>query len=171
MDTKTIVLESTRLQLREAALSDAPFFYSIMNSPGWLEGIGDRGIHDLACAKIHIRDNLIQNYRKLGIGMYVVCTKDEPELPIGLCGLIKRDGLEDIDIGFAFTQESAGHGYALEAAQSVMAHGKNTLKLEKIVAITSQTNWRSARLLESLGMSFQKNIQLKPDDESIRLFF
>jgi RimJ/RimL family protein N-acetyltransferase len=108
-------------------------------------------------------------YSRLGFGLYLVELK-EPAFPIGMCGLIKRETLEDVDIGFAFLPPYWGKGYAYEAAAAVMAYGEKVLGLNRIVAITSLDNDRSAKLLEKLGLRFEKMLKLAPGSEEVKLF-
>jgi RimJ/RimL family protein N-acetyltransferase len=108
-------------------------------------------------------------YSRLGFGLYLVAIKGGGP-PIGICGLIKRDSLEDVDIGFAFLPEYWGRGYAYEAASAVMAYGGSVLGLKRIVAITSVDNDSSARLLEKLGLRFEAMVKLSNDSEEVRLF-
>jgi len=167
----TELLSTKRLVLRSAELSDDNFIYHIMNDPSWLNGIGDRGIHDLSCARLHIRDSMQQSYQDRGFGMYIVSRLEQTNVPIGLCGLIDRPGLEHIDIGYALLPQFTGQGFALEAAQAMLKHGLDTLGIEKIIAITAESNTRSALLLEKLGMHFRKMIQLPGSQEKSRLFY
>jgi len=108
-------------------------------------------------------------YSRLGFGLYLVELKEEG-VSIGLCGLIKRDSLEDVDIGFAFLPEYWGRGYAFEAASAVMEYGGRALGIRRIVAITSADNESSARLLQKLGFRFERMIKLSDDSEEVRLF-
>lgn len=172
----SLQLETERLLLRPATLDDAEFFYRIMNTEGWLEHIGDRGIRSIEDAKKHIHDNVWQSYQDRNIGMMVVCN-NTPELqsnealePIGLCGLLRRPSLEHFDIGYAFLPTAGGKGYAIEAAKSIYQYGKDTLGIDTIVAITSPENERSGRLLEKLGMRFQKEITLSDSGEKARYY-
>ena len=104
-----------------------------------------------------------------GVGLYLTALK-EGGAPIGLCGLIKRETLEDIDIGFAFLPEFWGRGYAVEAAAAVLAHGRDDLGLRRIVAITAQDNQSSIRLLEKIGLTFERLIRLSEEGPEINLF-
>lgn len=167
----TEILQTERLALREVESSDALFVYEIMTDPSWLEGIGDRGIRHIQDARDHIHNNLQKSYRDNGYGMYVITLKSQPSSAIGLCGLINRPTLDDVDIGYALFPSYAGKGYAFEAAQAVLDYGKKEFQLEKIVAITSTTNENSARLLKRLGMEFRGLITLAGDDEQTRLFY
>src|SRR5690349_10812658 len=116
------ILETQRLTLREFELDDAAFLLTLLNSPGWLKYIGDRNVRSIEDAEKYINDRLMSSYRTFGFGFYVVTAKDS-EIPMGMCGLVKRDTLEDVDIGFAFLPEYFGKGYALESASAVLKLG------------------------------------------------
>ena len=111
----------------------------------------------------------MEMYSRLGFGLYLVELKEEGE-SIGICGLIKRDFLEDVDIGFAFLPKFWGKGYAYESASAVMAYGKRAFGLNRLLAITSPDNYDSVRLLEKLGFNFESMIKLSDDSQEVRLF-
>ena len=162
------VLETDRLILRRLSLEDAEFILRLLNEPSWLQFIGDKGVRSLEDARSYILQGPLEMYSRLGFGLYLVELRNEG-LPIGMCGLIKRDSLPDVDIGFAFLPAYWAKGYAYEAASAVMAHGKE-LGLNRIVAITSPDNDSSARLLEKLGLRFEEMLQLTPGSAEVRLF-
>lgn len=163
------VLETERLILRWVSLEDAEFILGLLNEPSWLRFIGDKGVRTLEDARAYILKGPVDMYSRLGFGLYLVELK-KSVLPIGMCGLIKRDTLEDVDIGFAFLPAYWGKGYAYEAAAAVMTYGEKVLGLNRIVAITSLDNDRSAKLLEKLGLRFEKVLKLAPGSEEIKLF-
>ena len=140
-----------------------------MNEPSWLRFIGNKGVRNLEDARAYILQGPVEMYSRLGFGLYLVELK-EAGIPIGMCGLIKRDALEDVDIGFAFFPQYWGRGYAYEAASAVMAYGANQLGLKRIVAITSVDNDSSVKLLEKLGLRFERMVKLSADAEEIKLF-
>lgn len=144
------MLETPRLQLRDAALSDRSFFCKLLNDPSWLENIGDRGVRSEADAEAYIRDRLWGHHRLHGYGMYVMQIKPATA-PIGICGLVKRESLPGPDLGFALLPEHAGRGYASEAARAVLSHARSALGLDRVYAIVKRENTRSVRLLERLG--------------------
>lgn len=162
------VLETDRLIIRWLTVEDAAFIHELVNDPSWLRFIGDRGVKTLEDARNYILKGPVEMYGRLGFGLYLVELKDEG-VPIGTCGLIKRDSLKDVDIGFAFLPSFRGNGYAHEAASAVLAYGKNTLGLKRIVAIVSPGNERSIKLLEKLGFKFEQRVQLSERDE-LKLF-
>jgi [ribosomal protein S5]-alanine N-acetyltransferase len=162
-----MVIETKRLILREFNTDDAAFLLVLMNSPNWLRFIGDRGVRSSISARKYITNKLISSYQKFGFGLYLVMLK-EGEVPIGMCGLVKREMLKDVDIGFALLPEYSGKGYAIESALSVLKYGQTELKLKRIVAITMKENAASIKLLEKLGLTFEKVIQY--NGEALKLF-
>jgi len=153
------VLETDRLNLRWLSTDDAEFILELLNDASFLRFIGDKGVRTLDDARDYILNGPVDMYNRLGFGLYLTELK-ECGAPIGICGLIKRDSLEDVDIGFAFLPKFRSKGYAYESAAAVMAHGKTVLGLKRIVAITSPDNHASGRLLEKLGLRFERMIQL-----------
>lgn len=163
------VLETERLVLRRLTEEDAPFIFELVNDPAWLRFIGDRGVRTLDDARDYIVKGPVAMYSRLGFGLYLVELK-EARTPIGMCGLLKRDSLEDVDLGFAFMPQYRGRGFAHEAAAGAMAYGREVLRLKRVLAIVSVDNDGSARLLEKLGFRFERMIRLPDDAEEIRLF-
>ena len=163
------VLETERLALRWLALEDAEFVLQLVNEPSWLRFIGDKGVRNLEDARNYISKGPADMYARLGFGLYLTALK-ESGVPIGLCGLIKRDSLEDVDIGFAFLLQFWGQGFAHEAAPAVMAHGKSAFGLRRLVAITNHDNRSSIKLLEKIGFTFERMIKLSENEPEIRLF-
>jgi RimJ/RimL family protein N-acetyltransferase len=152
------VLETERLALRRLTADDTGFVYELVNEPSWIRFIGDRGVRSLEDARAYLDKGPLEMYRRFGFGLWVVELKETGEAT-GLCGLIKRDALEDVDIGFAFLPRFWRRGYALESASAVLAYGREILELDRIVAITSPDNDASIRLLEKIGLRFEQNIQ------------
>jgi RimJ/RimL family protein N-acetyltransferase len=163
------ILETERLILRRATVDDSAFILELLNEPSWLRFIGDKGVKTLDDARGYILQSLVAMYEQLGFGLYLTELKGE-SAPIGICGLIKRDSLEDVDIGFAFLPKFWGKGYAYESASAVMAYGKETFSLNRIVAITSPDNYGSAKLLEKLGFNFERMVKLSDDGADVILF-
>ncbi|MEX3746501.1 GNAT family N-acetyltransferase [Lysinibacillus xylanilyticus] len=163
------ILETERLTLRLQTTDDADFILELMNDPSWLQFIGDRGLRTVEDAREYIMNGPIRMYEQFGFCLYLV-ERNEDRSPVGICGLVKRDSLEDVDIGFAFLPTYWGKGYAYEAASAVLAYGLDTLGLKRIVAITSQDNHASAKLLEKVGLKFERLVQLSNDEEELRLF-
>ena len=120
-------------------------------------------------ARTYILNGPVEMYARLGFGLYLVELKEDGR-PLGICGLIKRDFLDDVDVGFAFLPQYWGQGYAYEAASAVLAYGWEVVGLKRIVAITTSDNHRSARLLEKLGLRFERMIGYPGEDQDVRLF-
>lgn len=153
------VLQTDRLSLREFSTDDAEFILELLNEPAFIQNIIDRGVRDLAGARDYILNGPVASYRKNGFGLYRVGLKDS-DTPIGMCGLVKRETLEDVDIGYAFLARHWSKGYAFESASAVMDYGRNVIGLKRIVAVVSPGNQGSIRVLEKLGLRFERNIQL-----------
>ncbi|HZI65889.1 MAG TPA: GNAT family N-acetyltransferase [Thermoanaerobaculia bacterium] len=164
------VLETERLVLRRLTVDDAPFMLRLLNEPSWLRFIGDRGVRTIEEARRYILEGPVDMYERLGFGIYATTLKGDDSVPIGICGLVKRAGLEDVDIGFALLPEYWGKGYAYEAASAVMGYAKSVVGLGRIVAITSVDNETSARLLGKIGLRFERVIRLTEGGEEVRLF-
>ncbi len=163
------VIETERLILRRLTVDDDEFILELLNDPAWLRFIGDKGVRTLDDAREYILKGPVAMYERLGFGLYLTELKDEG-VPIGVCGLIKRDYLKDVDIGFAFLPRFRREGYGYESASAVMSYGKRALGLNRLAAITSPDNYDSAGLLEKLGFHFEGMIKLSVDGEEVRLF-
>lgn len=146
-----ILLETERLLLENASLKDSKFFLELLNSPNWIEFIGDRGIKTEEDACGYISNSLIDSYTKNGYGLYKMSRKDIG-LPIGICGFVKRDYLDSADIGFAILPEYEGRRYTFEAAKATMNYGKSILRLNPIFAVTTEQNNKSRNLLNKIGL-------------------
>lgn len=162
-------IETPRLTLREMTTADDKFIFSLMNEPAYVQYIGDRGIRTLENARTYILDKFVASYAKLGYGLYLVELKHRPAA-VGICGFVKRDSLEHPDIGFALLHEHWSRGFAFEAARAVLDYGFGTLKLKTVLGVTLPDNHRSIRLLEKLGLKFQKMVRLPRTDHENMLF-
>jgi len=163
------VLETERLALRRFTLDDADFAYRLVNDPAWLRNIGDRNVRNPEDARGYLAKGPIAMYEKYGFGMWVATLKTTGEA-IGTCGLIKRDSLEHVDIGFAFLPEFRGQGYALESALATLEYGRREVGLTRMLAIVSPANQPSIRILEKLGLRFERNITMPGETEAIFLY-
>lgn len=163
------LLETSRLILRRFTLDDAPFIRALVNDPAWIQNIGDRQVHTVEDARAYLEKGPLAMYEREGFGLYAVVRKDSGET-IGMCGLVRRAGLDDVDLGFAFLPEHRGHGYAIESARAVRDYAKAILELKRLVAIVSPKNRPSIRLLEGLGFRFERAVRLPNDDEEIELY-
>jgi len=168
----TPMLVTPRLVIRPFIEDDAVFIVALLNDPDWLRFIGDRKVRTLDDARVYLRNGPIAAVARNGHGLMQVLLRadDECEVPIGMCGLIKREGLADVDLGFAFLPAWRKQGYAREAAEAVLRHGREVLGIQRVVAITLPDNIASTRLLTSLGMRFDSMMQLPSDAQPLALY-
>jgi RimJ/RimL family protein N-acetyltransferase len=159
------ILETPRLALHRFAPEDAPFVLTLLNDPAWLRYIGDRGIRTLEGARGYVTDGPMAMYAREGFGLWK-CTLRATGEPIGMCGLIKRPSLDDVDLGFAFLPPYRKQGYGREAAQACLAYARDTVGLSRVVAVVSPDNADSIRLLADLGMRYERDIRMGTQDES-----
>ncbi len=164
-----IVATTDRLRLRWLDLSDAAFVLELVNDPAWLRYIGDRGVHSLENAREYIAQGPQAMYARLGYGLFAVERARGGDL-IGMCGLIKRDTLPDVDIGYALLPQFRGFGFALEAAQAALRLARETYGLRRLLAITVPDNAPSGRLLLALGMQFERSVELVPGGDALDLY-
>ncbi|MCH9828810.1 MAG: GNAT family N-acetyltransferase [Gammaproteobacteria bacterium] len=167
MNASATVIETERLMLRCLRPEDAPFVLQLLNDPGWLQYIGDRGVRDLDAARAYIVDGPMAMVAQYGFGLWHTALRQGGQ-PIGLCGLLKRDHLDDIDLGFGFLAAHVGQGYAYEASRAVLKHARAVLGLRRVVAVTTVANTRSDALLRRLGFGYETMIDW-PGGERLRL--
>jgi RimJ/RimL family protein N-acetyltransferase len=163
------ILETQRLRLRQFDQHDAAFIVKLLNTKGWLDFIGDKFVHNEDQAIAYLESGPISSYKKHGFGVFLVELK-HGAVPIGMCGLLKRDSLPDPDIGFAFLPEYEGKGYALESATATLKYAADHLQILKISAITKADNNKSCRLLKALGFRFISKISFTGADEGLHLY-
>lgn len=163
------MIETERLVLGKLSIDDASFMLELLNTPSWIQFIGDRGVKTLPDAQDYIVGGALTSYKQHGFGPYLVKLKTNGK-PIGLCGLFKRDTVDDPDIGFAFLPDYANKGYGFESATAVMKYAREVLGLTRIVGITLPINLYSIRLLEKLGLRFAYKISLRTDGEESLVF-
>jgi len=161
----SVILHTPRLVLDELETDrDADFILALLNEPGFLENIGDRGVRDLAGARAYIEEGPRAAYAGYGYGLWRATERDGGR-PVGLCGLVKRDGLKDPDIGYAFLASAWGRGYASEAARAGLDHARRHLRLGRIVAITTPGNTASQAVLKKIGLKPAGVVRLPGKDE------
>lgn len=162
------ILETERLVLRTIDVEDAPFYLNLINTREFIANIGDRGIRTLAAAREAIINGPQAMQATLGHSIYLVELKDSAAA-IGMSGLIKRDTLEEVDLGYAFLPAYFGQGYAIEAARAMVQHAR-AIGLRRLVAITNPDNHASNALLLKIGMHYEKLVHLHADDAGTRLY-
>lgn len=163
------MLETDRLLLEKFSVADAAFILELVNTPAWLQFIGDRNVHTLDDARQYILNGPLKSYEQHGFGAYLVKLKASG-IPIGMCGLFKREMLDDADIGFAFLPDYMAKGYGYESSLAVMTYAADQLGLTRITGITSAANQYSIRLLEKLRLRFEKKIRFREDGEESLLY-
>ncbi|HUQ10769.1 MAG TPA: GNAT family N-acetyltransferase [Steroidobacteraceae bacterium] len=162
-------LTTPRLTLRRLGFDDAPFLVRLLNQPSFLENIGDRGVRNVEDAHRYLREGPMAMYEKFGFGLWHVAQRSDGA-SIGMCGLLRRDILPDVDIGYAYLPEYWGQGYALEAAEATLRHAAGKFGLGRVIGVVSTGNTSSIRVLEKLGMSFERMVSMRPDEPDVRLY-
>ena len=162
------LIQTERLLLRHLDLHDDAFILELLNEPAFLQFIGDKGVRTLGDAREYMLKGPIDSYGRHGFGLYAACLLDGTS--IGICGLVKRDGLADVDVGFAFLSRYCSQGYGAESASAVLVHARQVLRLQRIVAITSPENWGSIGVLEKIGLKFEGMIRLEDLGPELKLF-
>ena len=163
------ILETERLRLREFTLGDTEFIIELLNSPGWIEFIGDRNVKTHEQALLYLENGPLRSYQKHGFGLCLVERKEDGK-GIGMCGLLQRETLDHPDIGFAFLPDYNGRGYAFEIASATLHHAKEKSGLTRISAITLPGNARSINLLEKMGMKYVRDFSFPNSDEQLLLY-
>ena len=161
--------ETDRLFIRPTAANDAEFIYHLMNTPKWIEYIGDRNVHSIEKAKEYIEERMISQLNRLGYSNYTILKKEDNQ-KIGTCGLFDREGLEGIDIGFALLPEFEGNGFAFEASNRIKDAAFEEFGIARLSAITAKDNIGSQKLLEKLGLQLKGTTTLPNDNEELLIF-
>lgn len=163
-----MLLETARLRLRRFVPEDAAFILALVNTPGWLRYIGDRGVQNEDDARRYIERAALASYDRHGFGLYHVAQKSDGA-SVGMCGLLRRDYLDDVDIGFAFLPEFAGRGYALESGRRVLEHARDDFGCATLAGVVQEENAASIRVLEKLGLRLVGPVRL-PSGEQLQLY-
>ena len=164
-----IISKTKRLLLREASTDDSEFILKLINEPAWKKFISNHSIDTIAKASEYIEQKMLAMYQKIGFGLWIV-EKIDDSVPIGICGLLKRDSLQSIDLGFAFLAKYWGHGFALKATIASLIYAKSEIKANKIVAITNPLNTRSVKLLEKAGFIYESKFSHPGSDDILSLY-
>jgi RimJ/RimL family protein N-acetyltransferase len=162
------VIQTQRLALRQLELNDADFILELLNEAAFLQFIGDKGVRTLEDACDYLRKGPMDSYQRHGFGLYAACLRDGTRT--GICGLVKRDGLGDVDVGFAFLSRYRSKGYAVESAAAILQHARRVLGLQRIVAITSPENFGSIAVLEKIGLKFERMVRVAERGPELKLF-
>jgi RimJ/RimL family protein N-acetyltransferase len=146
------ILQTERLTLRWFTDDDAPFVLELLNEPSWIRNIGDRGVRTVDQARAWIADKLVAGYWQKGLGLWAVERRSDGAL-VGMCGLLERDELPDIDVGYALVPRFWGQGYAREATAACLAYAREVLGRRRVLAIVQPENTASIRVLETIGLA------------------
>ena len=165
-----ITLHTPRLTLRELKSTDAAFVLELLNEPSFKKFIGDKRVRNIADAEHYIANGPVASYARHDFGLQLVHLHDAGATPIGICGLLQRDTLAHPDIGFAYLPVFWGRGYGFEAATAVVNDARERLHLQHLLGLTSPENVASIRLLEKLGLRFERVIHLTDSDSGTNLF-
>ncbi|HEX7316187.1 MAG TPA: GNAT family N-acetyltransferase [Pyrinomonadaceae bacterium] len=163
------VIETERLSLREMSEADARFVLEILNDPGFIRFVGDRGVRNVEDAARYTSERFVESYRQNGFGLWLVAAKDE-KVPVGICGLVKRKELNVVEVGYAFLPPFRSRGYAFEAATAVKSYARDALGLPRLYAVVNPDNAVSIRVLEKLGMKYERPVRLLGEDSDISLY-
>lgn len=169
MKTKYKTFETERMLIRPTSEDDAEFILELLNTPNWMKYIGDRHVKTLDDAVNYIKTRMLSQLERLGYANYTLVRKEDKQ-KIGTCGLFDREGLEGIDIGFAFLPAYEKKGYAFEAASRIKEAAFDEFGIKMISAITTKDNVSSQRLLEKLGLKLTGTTQLPDDDEELLVY-
>lgn len=150
------ICETSRLLIRETHQEDADFIVKLLNSKGWLQYIGDRKVKKREDGIQYISSRFMASYAEFGFGFWAVIEK-ESQKAIGICGIVKRPTLEDVDLGYAFLPEYFGKGYAFEATSAILEVAKTKFDISTLIAIVQPDNLRSIKLLEKLSFSYERD--------------
>jgi RimJ/RimL family protein N-acetyltransferase len=161
--------ETARLTVRRLNYDDAPFLVGLLNQPSFLANIGDRGVRNADDAHRYLREGPLAMYERHGFGLWHVSRRADGAA-MGMCGLLKRDILPDVDLGYAFLPEFWGQGYAFEAAEATLRHAAERFGLKRVIGVVSEGNAASIRVLEKLGMRFERMVSMRPEEPDVRLF-
>ena len=163
------VYKTERLLIKATDEEDAAFILALLNSPNWQKYIGGRNLHSKEQAKEYIKQKMLPQLKRLGFSNYTIIRKSD-NAKIGICGLYDREGLDGIDIGFALFEEYEGNGFAYEASKKIVDLAINEFQIKKILAITTDANISSQKLLKKLGLKLIGPITLPNDEEEMLLY-
>lgn len=163
------VLRTERVSLRRLDFGDAKFVIELLNEPSFREFIGDKAVRSVEDAHRYLAEGPIASYERHGFGLFMVSLLAD-ETPLGMCGLVVREGFDDPDLGFAFLRRHWSNGYALEAARAVMDYAEKELQLDRVIAMADRDNHASVKLLDKLGFVYDSMVRMPDESEDVCLF-
>lgn len=161
--------ETARLRFRRITEADADFIFELYETDSFKRYIGDKNFETLDDARAFIANSIARMYQNTGLGLHLVELKPDATR-IGICGLIKRESLDEVDVGFGFLPAYEGLGYGCESARSFIALASEELELPRVVAITTSDNATCIKLLAKLGFSFERVHEVLPRGGTLGLY-
>lgn len=165
----SLVCETERLQISHFSLEDAAFILRLLNEPSFIRNIADKGVRTLDDARTYLQNGPLSSYSRNGFGMDRVSLKTTGEV-IGMCGLIRREGLADVDVGYALLPEHWSKGYARECVMGVLSSAACQHGFRRVVAVVNPDNADSIRVLESTSFQYETMVTLPGEITPIRQF-
>lgn len=148
-----IFIETERLVLREIIPEDAEAFFAMDSNPEVVKYVGIKPLTDIS-QSIETIENIRKQYEENGIGRWAVIRKEDGKL-VGWSGLklIKEiNNHQNIhDLGYRFTPEYWGKGYATETSIAILKFAFNEMKLDQVFAYADVENDASNHVLKKLG--------------------
>ena len=145
---------TARLSFRHITEADADFIFELYSTESFVRFIADKNFQTSEDARQFIINSLVEMYQTPGLGLMLVERKSDSS-PLGICGLIKRESLDAVDLGFGYLPIYEGLGYGYEAARSFVTFAWQELRLPRIVAITTSDNAPCITLLGKLDFKFE----------------
>lgn len=161
--------ETDRLYLRPTESIDAEFILKLLNTPKWLQYVGDRNVNNVEQAKNYIKERMLPQLERLGYSNYTIIRKEDG-IKLGCCGIYDREELDGVDIGFALLPKFEKQGYAFEASKEIMRAAKEEFGIAKVSGITSKEHHASQHLLRKLGLELTGTVVLSDEKEELLLF-
>lgn len=158
-----------RLQLRRLTLDDVDLMLNVWNDPAFVRYVGDRGIRTIDDARQAMQEGPLKLYSDYGYGPYRLALRED-DTPVGICGLFRRDGFDEPDIGFSTLPGHTAMGYGYEAACTVVEYAQEELEIPCLTAIVSPENAASIGLIRKLGFSFERMYSWPDDARDVAIY-
>ncbi|WP_414754979.1 GNAT family N-acetyltransferase [Anabaena sp. CCY 9910] len=144
-------IETARLRLRYFTLDDLDNLFRLYSDTEVMKYLSPRSREQTeASLRKHI-----QHWQAHNLGMWAVVHKQSGKM-IGRCGLGFLDNTPEVELGYVLDKSYWNMGLGTEASIATLDYGFVTLKLERIVAIARPENIASRRVIEKVGMKYQK---------------
>lgn len=148
-------IETRRLRLRQFKPNDTDELYRIYSNPKLFKYMSNekplqwRQTNELISL-------LIENWEYFGFGVWAVVYKKHQKL-IGHCGFKFLENTREIQLGYLLLESYWGVGLGTEAASASLRYAFEVAKLDRIVAIAKPENIASRRVMEKVGMNYEKD--------------